>query len=180
MHCVGGIGNPTKNARSAIVRPDWSFNFRLSEVRFFKNCGAHFISSKGCFYKLKYSALRQLMDKIQFREFLQKALELETEAVFTRDGIRLEHLRNWYEQGLCLHGPGGSCNSRICYLEPNEFTYEGDPTSNGTVLVPNRSRVNRVDPIPNGSEPPGVTPVLGHTKDVRPEWVSFRGPKTSG
>ena len=26
----------------------------------------------------------------------------------------------------------------------------------------------------------GGVPILGHTKDVRPEWVSFRGPKTCG
>ena len=26
----------------------------------------------------------------------------------------------------------------------------------------------------------GGTPILGHTRDVRPEWVSFRGPKTCG
>ena len=27
------------------------------------------------------------------------------------------------------------------------------------------------------STPGGDTPILGHTGDVRPEWVSFRGPK---
>ena len=27
---------------------------------------------------------------------------------------------------------------------------------------------------------PGGTPILGHTRDVWPEWVSFRGPKTCG
>ena len=32
------------------------------------------------------------------------------------------------------------------------FTYEGDPMWSRTVPVQNRSRVNRVDPIPNGSE----------------------------
>ena len=28
--------------------------------------------------------------------------------------------------------------------------------------------------------PGGGTPILGHISDVRPEWVSFRGPKTCG
>ena len=26
-------------------------------------------------------------------------------------------------------------------------------------------------------DPPGGTPILGHTREVRPEWVSFRDPK---
>ena len=49
-------------------------------------------------------------------------------------------------------GPGGSGTDRICYLVPNGSTYEGDPMWNRTVPVQNRSNVNRVDPIPNGSE----------------------------
>ena len=61
-----------------------------------------------------------------------------------------------YEIGTdksCVYmGPGGSGMDRICYLVPNGSTYEGDPMWNRTVQVLNRSRVSRVDPIPNGSE----------------------------
>ena len=49
-------------------------------------------------------------------------------------------------------GPGGSGMDRICFLVPNGPTYEGDPIWNRNVPVQNRSHVNRVDPIPNGSE----------------------------
>ena len=35
---------------------------------------------------------------------------------------------------------------RICYLVSNGSSHEGDPIWNPTVPVPNRSRVNRVDP----------------------------------
>ena len=53
----------------------------------------------------------------------------------------------------CVYtGPGGSSTNRICYLVPNGSTYEDDPMSNWAVPVWNRSRVTRVDPIPNGSE----------------------------
>ena len=49
----------------------------------------------------------------------------------------------------CVYtGPGGSGTDRICFLVPNGPTYEGDPMWNRTVPVWNRSRVNRVDPIP--------------------------------
>ena len=54
---------------------------------------------------------------------------------------------------VCVYtGPGGSGTEWICYLVLNESTYEGDPMWNRTVPISNRSRVNRVDPIPNGSE----------------------------
>ena len=53
----------------------------------------------------------------------------------------------------CVYtGPGGFGTDRICYLVPNGSTYEGDPLWNSTVPVQNLYRVNRVDPIPNGSE----------------------------
>ena len=54
---------------------------------------------------------------------------------------------------LCVYmGPGGFGTDRICYLVPNGSTYECDLIWNHTVPVSNRSRANRVDPIPNGSE----------------------------
>ena len=53
----------------------------------------------------------------------------------------------------CVYtGPGGPSMIRICSLVPNGSTYEGDPKWNRTVPVSNRSRVNRVDPIPNEYE----------------------------
>ena len=46
---------------------------------------------------------------------------------------------NRYEIGtdeVCVYtGPGGSGTDRICYLVPNESTYEGDPMWNRTVPV---------------------------------------------
>ena len=63
---------------------------------------------------------------------------------------------NRYEIGTdkpCVYtGTGKSGTDRICYLVPNGSTYEGDPMWNRTVPVYNWSRVNRVDPIPNGFE----------------------------
>ena len=63
---------------------------------------------------------------------------------------------NRYEIGTdkpCVYtGAGGSGTDGICYLVPNGSTSEGDPMWNRTVPVQNRSRVNRVDPIANGSE----------------------------
>ena len=65
-------------------------------------------------------------------------------------------LWNWYEIGTdkpCVYtGPGRSSMDRICYLVPNGSTYEGNPMWNRAIPVSNRSRVNRVDPISNGSE----------------------------
>ena len=53
----------------------------------------------------------------------------------------------------CVYtGPGGSGTDGIRYLVPNGSTYEGDPMWNHSISVQNRSGVNRVDPIPNGSE----------------------------
>ena len=54
----------------------------------------------------------------------------------------------------CVYtGPPGSGTNRICYLVPNGSTYEGDDSIwNCTVPVPNRSRVNRVDPYHSGSD----------------------------
>ena len=49
-------------------------------------------------------------------------------------------------------GLSGSGTDRIYYLVPSESTYEGDPMWNRIVPVWNRSRVNRVGPIQNGSE----------------------------
>ena len=58
-----------------------------------------------------------------------------------------------YEIGTdksCVHtGPGGSGTDRIRLLIPNGSTYEGD-------LIWNWSRVNRVDPYHNGSDPKRV------------------------
>ena len=63
---------------------------------------------------------------------------------------------NRYEIGTdkpCVYtGPGGSSTDWICYLVPNGSTNEGGPMWNRTIPVSNRSRVNRVDPISNGSE----------------------------
>ena len=46
---------------------------------------------------------------------------------------------NRYEIGTdkpCIYtGPGGSGTDRICYLVPNESTYESDPMWNRTVPV---------------------------------------------
>ena len=50
-------------------------------------------------------------------------------------------------------GPGGSGTDRICYLILNGSTNVGDPMRNRAVPVSNRSRVNRVDPYHNGSDP---------------------------
>ena len=50
MHCVG-ISNCLENALSMIVRPSKSFKFYLSEIHFFKNCVADFISNKMRFLK---------------------------------------------------------------------------------------------------------------------------------
>ena len=65
------------------------------------------------------------------REFITR--EKVIKAAFTRDRIRCEPVRNWYEQALCLHG--GSSADRICYLVPNGSTYEGDFMWNRTVPV---------------------------------------------
>ena len=54
---------------------------------------------------------------------------------------------------LCVYTePGGSGTDRNCYLVPNGSTHEGDPIWDRTVPISNRSCVNRVDPISNGSE----------------------------
>ena len=57
---------------------------------------------------------------------------------------------NRYEIGA---RPGRSGTDRICYLIPNVSTYEDDPIWNRTLPVSNLSRVNRVDPYHNGSDP---------------------------
>ena len=76
--------------------------------------------------------------------------------------LRLRLHRNgsvWirYEIGTdkpCVYtGPGGSSTDRVCYLVPNGSTYEGDPIWDRTVPVENQSRVNRVDPYQDGSDP---------------------------
>ena len=65
-------------------------------------------------------------------------------------------MESGYEIGTdkpCVYtGPGGFGMVWICYLVPNGSTYEGYPIWNRTVPVSNRSSVNRVDPIQNGSE----------------------------
>ena len=48
MHCVV-IGNRTENAKSMIIGPNLSFNFRSLKIYFFKHCGAHLICSRECF-----------------------------------------------------------------------------------------------------------------------------------
>ena len=70
---------------------------------------------------------------------------LGTASVLNRHEIRMDK--------PCVYTrPGGSGMDRICYLVPNGSTYECDPIWNHTVPGSNRSTVNRVDPIPNGSE----------------------------
>ena len=45
------------------------------------------------------------------------------------------------------------------------------------VLLQTFEKFERVSSLKPGGE--GI-PILGHTRDVRQEWVSFRGPKTCG
>ena len=63
---------------------------------------------------------------------------------------------NRYEIGTdkpCVYtGPGGSGTKQILHLVPNGSTKD-DLIWNRTVPVSNRSRVNRVDPYHNGSDP---------------------------
>ena len=76
-----------------------------------------------------------------------------------RFGQRLgtESVWNQYKIGTdnpCVYTRhGGSGNERICYLGPNGSTYEGDPIWNSTFPVSSLSRVNRVDPYHNRSDP---------------------------
>ena len=84
------------------------------------------------------------------------ALNLKSFQIFRQHLHRTRSVWNLYEIGMgkrsVYTGPGGSGTDRICYLVPNGSIYEGDPIWNCTVTVLNHSLINRVDPIPNGSE----------------------------
>ena len=67
--------------------------------------------------------------------------------VFTRDLVDPIQIGTGGGGGGSEFGPP----DRICYPVPHGSIYEGDPISNRTIPVSNRSHVIRVDPIPNGS-----------------------------
>ena len=69
-----------------------------------------------------------------------------TGSVWNRYGIGMDN-------PFVYTGPCGFGTDRICYLVPSGSTYESDPIRSRTVPVLNQSRVNRVDPYHNGSNP---------------------------